>query len=755
MGRPAKLGGGLQGTGSGIGLLADGCCSPGPAHRGRLALARSQWCDPVVGVACTIPDRPWTASPWGAATRHIQGALPDEVRREDRVAQSSTARGFREHKGLTGLLVALVILVFLILLWRWDWFIPLVETRASAALGRRVTLEHLHVRLGRTTRITADAVTIAGTDRFPAPLATIDHLTIGIESWPLITHLSIVLPLIDVDHPIVGAVATADGANNWGLGQAKADATPSKPATSQPSLGVLQIEDGHVHVADAKAKADFSVSIFTRNTPNPDLRPLPVDQGQIVADAKGRYAGQPVTGRFVGGAILSLRDKTRPYPVDLTVANGQTHVSLKGTLEQPLTFGGARLKLLFAGPDMSLLYPLTGVPIPQTPPYEVSGSLDYARDLIAFRNFEGRVGSSDLGGTISVVPSHIPLVKADLHSKNVDLADLGGFIGSSPGHASPAHSETPGSAAAKPAASNGDVLPSTPINMPKIRAANVRLSYRGGHIENRNLPLDNIVARLNIQDGIIDLQQLDFAVGTGTILSSAKIDPVGHTLRTQAHVEFHKIDLSRVMQATHAFHGQGIVGGRADLQTDGASVAEMLGNGTGGLTLVMSGGGDISALLPDIAGLEFGNALLSALGLPNRAAVQCFIADMPLNNGTLSTKTFLLQTSEARTTGDGTVDFKTQTLDYKLTTRSTHFSVGSLPGPISITGKLGRPSILPGLEVVARTGAAAGLAAVLPPLALLPTIQFGVGEGGVCQRALTEVRDHPAAPPVRKVRTRH
>ncbi len=649
--------------------------------------------------------------------------------------------GRRGHKGLIALAVIALLIILLILVWSWDWFIPIVDGQASAVLGRQVTIQHLHVRLGSTVRVVADDVAVAGTDAFPKPLAKVDHLTVRLELLPLIRHFAIVVPLVDVDHPVIDAASDRAGANNWTLGSP----AQSKPSTGGggPQLGVLRIEDGHVHVEDAKLRANFAVVISTRNTPDPDERPLPSNQGQIVAEANGTYAGQPITGHFVGGAVLSLRDKRRPYPIDLTVANGPTHVTLVGTLEQPLTFGGARLRLVFAGPDMSLLFPLTAVPIPQTPPYQVEGNLDYSRDHIEFRNFHGRVGSSDLNGTIRVVPTKVPTINADLFSRNVNLADLGGFVGSTPGKAKTDTAAQKVQVAQ--ANASGDVLPTNTFNVPKIRAATVHLSYKGDHIENPNLPLDNIVARLDIENGDIDLKRLDFKVGTGTLYSSVSLNSSGDSFRTKGHVDFHNIDLSRVLHATHTFKGQGIIGGRADINTNGRSIAQMLGNGDGGLTLIMSGGGDVSALLPDIAGLEFGNALLSALGVPNRSPVQCFVADMPLRNGILSTDVFLLQTSEARTIGRGTIDFRNQTADYSLTTRSTRFSIGSLPGPINITGKLGKPSILPGTEVVARASGAVALGVLFPPLGLLPTIQLGVGKGSACQQALTTVDAHPAA----------
>jgi uncharacterized protein involved in outer membrane biogenesis len=179
----------------------------------------------------------------------------------------------------------------------------------------------------------------------------------------------------------------------------------------------------------------------------------------------------------------------------------------------------------------------------------------------------------------------------------------------------------------------------------------------------------------------------------------------------------------------------------------------MMGQGNGEAKLILLGGGNLSALLVDISGLQFGNALLSSLGVPNRADIQCFVTDMPLHQGIASTKVLLLDTTEGRITGRGDIDFRDQSLDYSLTTRSKHFSIGSLPGPVNITGPLGDPSIRPSTETVARAGAAVGLGILLTPLgALLPTIQFGVGNDNACTRATLAEKAplHVAAPRARR-----
>ena len=122
-----------------------------------------------------------------------------------------------------------------------------------------------------------------------------------------------------------------------------------------------------------------------------------------------------------------------------------------------------------------------------------------------------------------------------------------------------------------------------------------------------------------------------------------------------------------------------------------------------------------------------------------------------MRQGTVDIKEMLLDTEEARVTGKGTLDLRDQTMDMSLTTRSKHFSIGSLPGPINLTGAITSPSIRPGAEVAARAGAAVGLGIVLTPLgALLPTVQFGVGNDDACPKAEAAEKQPLRAPPASK-----
>jgi len=655
--------------------------------------------------------------------------------------------------------IAVPVLV-LVVLFRWDWFIPLVEARASAAIGRPVSIGHLHVRLRKVTQVTLEDVTIANPPGFDgeAPLAHLPRSTVDLELWPLLRHREVIIPAVALDQPAFRLLARADGTDNITF---PAGAGPAGAEGEGPQIGRLRITGGQAQVTAPRLAADFALKIDTAEPEGQDPT--------ITVQATGTYAGQPITGELVGGALLNLRDTQKPWPVRVTLANGPTHVALNGTVQDPLAMRGADLRLELAGPDMGLLTPLTGVPIPATPAYRVAGQLDFAPGRVRFHEMEGTVGRTDLSGEIVVAPraarpeSELPPapaptaptanghpraagdkaqaealppdttprpdVTANLHSRRVDLADLSGFIGGAP---------QPGAAPAAPA---GRVLPASPVNIPRLRAADVHLSYRADRIEGRNMPLDNLRAELDIVDGVILLHPVSFGVGEGRISAQGVLTPrQDGALHADGEIQFTRLDISRLLGATGVAEGAGTLGGRAKLISTGRSTAELLAHADGELTLSMAGG-TLSALLVDLSGVRLGNAILSALGIPARTQVECFVADFGMRQGVLTSRTVLLDTSEAVIAGTGTIDLGRERLDYQLRTQAKHLTIAALPTAILIRGTFADPSVAPEVvELGVRGGLAVALGIVALPLALLPTIQLGIGDDPRCRALVGQAR---------------
>lgn len=329
---------------------------------------------------------------------------------------------------------------------------------------------------GPRRAVAADNVVIANPPDWPSadpPFVSIGTLTIQADAWGYILGHGLVLPLIGLDAPRVYAAEALDGAANFRLFHRR-----RRGRRRLVEDGALHIGEGDAHVVIPKLKADFDARIATQGEG---------DAAKIVVDAKGTYAAQPITARLVGGALLSLRDHAHPWPIDLTLTNGPTHVALNGTLEDPLAFKGANVRLQFSGPDMGLLEPLVGFPIPKTPAYQIAGKLDFeGLEKIRLENFRGRLGNSDIGGTIEEQPGETavngkskPVVNMDLRSDRVDLVDLNGFIGGQPGRTTTANATPQQKAEVAKANANDKLLPDTPISVPRLNWADIHLRYHG------------------------------------------------------------------------------------------------------------------------------------------------------------------------------------------------------------------------------------------------------------------------------------
>ena len=424
-----------------------------------------------------------------------------------------------------------------------------------------------------------------------------------------------------------------------------------------------------------KLKADFKAQIATQEQG---------DEASIIVDAKGTYAAQPIQAHLVGGALLSLRDADHPWPIDLTIANGPTRVALKGTLQDPIALKGADVHLRFSGPDMGLLEPLVGIPIPKTPAYQVTGKLDFAGyERIKFQDVRGRLGNSDIGGSIEMQPEVAqtggdqagkktkPVVDLDLRSNRVDLTDLSGFIGGEPVRADTAKAAPQQRDKAAQANASDKLLPDKPISVSRLDWADIHLRYRGGHIQGRNMPLDDLAVTLDVVNGRINLHPINFGVGKGRLLANVELTPVssgpgiGRDVHAKLDLHLQDLDVSRMMAATHAFEGAGSISGVGAIDATGHSLASLLANGDGGVKMAMSGG-NLLAVLVDLTGLHFGKALLSALGMPDKTPVECFVGDLGLKRGTLDFNAFVVDTGEAIVNVGGNVNLASEKIDLNL-----------------------------------------------------------------------------------------
>ncbi len=248
------------------------------------------------------------------------------------------------------------------------------------------------------------------------------------------------IPWIKLQQPDALLVQTADGKNNWTFSLAGSDDPQQTQTPSSWSfrLDTIMFDRGEIDYRDAINKASVKVQVNSLGKAVPFAQIAGGDEtSQQAADfvfgwkASGTYNNEQLKGEGKIGGMLSLRSQTTPFPIEADVRNGSTRVRVAGTLQDPLNLGGLDLRLRFSGDTLASLYGLTGVLLPDTPPYETDGHLsarfrEQGGAVFHYQNFNGHIGDSDIHGSLTYQQSEPrPKLTGELESRQLRMADLG------------------------------------------------------------------------------------------------------------------------------------------------------------------------------------------------------------------------------------------------------------------------------------------------------------------------------------------
>lgn len=447
-----------------------------------------------------------------------------------------------------------------------------------------------------------------------------------------------------------------------------------------------------------------------------------------------RIFGLPTTAT---GTIRSKRVDHPEVAMDVSLRAGTTRATVKGTMKDPARLTSMDLALALAGGSLAELYKIVGVPLPATPPYRIDGRLVQRAQVWELRQFAGAVGDSDLSGNFMIDRSRTPqFMKADLTSQRLDLADLAGFIG--------AEKVAPGKVATP---QTTRVIPDTPFNLEKLKSADADVRFEGKHVMTEKLPIDAMSTHLILKDGVLTLAPLNFGVAGGKVASDITLDSTKSVIASRADVRVQSLQLGKLLpQLKISKASVGEMDGRVRVTAHGNSVAALLGSATGDTSLVV-GKGEVSDLILRLSNLDLANTLVVLMRGDRNIPIRCMVADLEWNNGVVRPNRFIFDTNHTTLIGEGKADFKNETLDMRLVAKPKGMSLASLRGPINVTGSFASPSVMPDLAQLGLRGmAGAALAAVAPPLAVVPFVQLGGGQDVQCDPLVQSARQQILSP---------
>jgi AsmA family protein len=567
-----------------------------------------------------------------------------------------------------------------------------ISAGVSKATGRQLSINgDLKLDLGWISRLSASEIQFqnAGWSKHPQ-MAEVGLFDVEIDLWQLVRHFRVVLPTVTISQPKVVLEKNAEGSANWEFRAAPAVTEPVVPENRSnfPVIEKVIIKDGMLLFDDQESKTQIELKVTAEGAG--------FLEAPVKLKAEGTYQKLPLTLSLDGGSYQNLRSSKEPYPLQINFGAGKLKAKIDGNLTEPLAMKGEDVTLDIQGDDMANLYPLIRLVFPSTPPYRLKGRLKHEGDVWSFSNFSGRVGDSDLSGNIRVdtAPKR-PFMKADLVSNLLDFDDLAGFIGGKPG-TDPGETASEEQKKQAAAAEDSDrIFPDQRYDLERLRAMDADVRLRAKKILAPKLPIDDLNATLNLNDGVLRFAPAAFGVANGRMEIYSTFDGSKRPSKVKIDARLRHLDLKRFLgDSSFAQKTLSPIGGRIVLSGTGESFRELMATASGNTFLAMSGG-QISELLVRLAGLDVARALGVAVRGDKPIPVRCALLNLQAQNGQMGVQTLVFDTANSVVSGEGNIDLRDEKVNIVVLPVPKGFSPLSLRSYIRVTGGFKNISVFP------------------------------------------------------------
>ncbi|EJM77245.1 MULTISPECIES: AsmA family protein [unclassified Pseudomonas] len=665
------------------------------------------------------------------------------------------------------LVVLLAILVLIIAFFDWNRIKPTLNAKVSEELHRPFAINgNLAVVWRRELdeggwrawvpwpHVVAQDLSLGNPDWSKQPqMATLKRVELRISPLALLAQ-RVTIPRIDLTEPNADLQRLADGRANWTFKFDPKDPN-AKPSSWVVDIGAIGFDKGHVTLDDQSLKTQLDLIIDPLGKPIPfsdivgeKAAKTAQEKGAAPQDyafalkVKGQYHGQKLTGEGKIGGLLALQDSARPFPLQAQVKIADTSVELAGTLTDPLNLGALDLRLKLAGSSLGNLYPLTGVTLPDTPPYATDGHLiaklhEPGGAVFHYEAFNGKIGESDIHGSLAYVASQPrPRLSGSLLSNQLLFTDLAPLIGAD----SNAKQKARGGESKQPA---DKVLPVEEFKTERWRDMDADVEFTGKRIvHSEKLPFNDLYTHLVLTDGVLSLEPLRFGVAGGKLDAQIRLNGRTEPLEGNAKLTGRGFKLKQLFPTFEPMKTSfGELNGDADISGHGNSVAKLLGSANGNLKMLINDGA-ISRELMELAGLNVGNYVVGKIFGDKEVKINCAAADFDIKTGLATTRLFVFDTENAIIYIDGTANMATEQLDLTITPESKGWRLISLRSPLYVRGKFIKPDA--GVKAVPLILRGAGMVALgviaAPAAGLLALVAPSGGEPNQCAPLLEQMK---------------
>ena len=500
--------------------------------------------------------------------------------------------------------------------------------------------------------------------------------------------------------------------------------------TGPPLIRSLSIPDAQVHLDDRRRHLEFDGTVSAQDVPGQGSTP------PVRIDGSGQLNGRQANFTLSGEPLATVA-REHPYRFAFTENSSGSRLTGQGVMSHPFNFQFVEATFAAAGEDMKDLYFLTGVKLPDTGTYRLSGKFSRQKLRMEFTGLEANSGHSDVRGTVLIdinlsAPSH---VEADLRSQVLRISDLG---------------RRAAGRAPKPADGPRLLLPDTPFRLTGLRHGDAVVNFHAQALEAGHVRLRAVAAKVTVDRGSIAVSPLSAAMREGKITGELKFDATHDIPAAVADLKVANLRLDQFArnsaQSAEGDTGDGghppPVGGplqaRITVKGRGNSIHELASNASGMVTVVLPHG-ELRSSLAELAGLDLRALGLMASGNKADTDIRCAVASVDAQDGRLTAQTLVIDTEPVLMSGQGTIDLGSETLDLRLEGHPKHPRL-RVRAPLLVRGTLRHPSFsIDAKKPAAQAGGAIALGMLLTPVAaMLAFVDPGLTKDADCAALLAQ-----------------
>ena len=659
---------------------------------------------------------------------------------------------FRSHPkskwGLITLGAVLFVLMLVATFFDWNRARGPIARMITAKTGRPAAIDgNLHVHLWSWN----PTIDIEGLHLGNPPWAKhalmfgAERISVSVSVGRLLRG-QIVLPKVEILTPEVNLERDKDGRASWEFTNSSGTPPPTDAKPTQlPTVRLLIIRDGKLDVEDRVKKLILKGSLAAGEGAGS------TSNNAFQLRLSGQLNAKPLKVEFNGGPLLNLNPKT-PYDFNVSIVASTIHVSAIVSISKPFDLSEFTAKLHLSGDDLADAYYLTGLALPNTAKYDIAGDVHRTDALFQIDGLRGQIGSSDIAGELGVDTSKKRLaLKAKLTSKNLNFKDLAPSLGVQPAPvtdqklSSTNLSSTPTVKSKK----SEKLLPDADLQLNRVRGMDADVTYHAQSVTAPKLPMKQVSFHILLDNGDLKINPLSFVLDQGTVAGAVDIDARHDVPETSIDMQIDHVDLSQFKSAKATTAPvSGTLRGRLRVHGFGSSIHKLASTADGGLGVAIPHG-EVSDVLAELTGIN----VLKGLGLiftadNKKAEIRCGVIDFEAVKGHLTSKTFVIDTTNVLITGRGDVQLGSEALDMSLQGDPKHLRMVRLRAPVSVTGTLADPTIgIKPEKLAAQVGAAVALGVLLTPVAsVLAFIDPGLAKDENCAAVLSQEHDAMTAP---------